>query len=93
MPWVPLLALLSVFVSNQWCRALIYYVNNFEATDNPNASFLFANVDLGFGPAEYATLASFGFTALFAVASLFARRLADTQVGPQFRVQGFGCRV
>jgi len=81
MPWVPLLALLSVYISNQWCRALIYYVNNFSSDVKGDAdpAFLFANVDLGFGPTEYATLASFGFTALFAVASLFAGRLADTQ--------------
>jgi hypothetical protein len=32
IPWRVLLTLLGVFISNQWCRALIYYVNNFEAS-------------------------------------------------------------
>lgn len=30
IPWRVLLALLAVYISNQWCRALIYYVNNFD---------------------------------------------------------------
>jgi hypothetical protein len=37
-------------------------------------------VDLHYGTSEYAVLASFGFTAVFAAASLLAGRLADTTV-------------
>ena len=44
------------------------------------AAYRFANVDLHYGPSEYALLASFGFTAVFAGASLLAGRLTDTQV-------------
>ena len=32
IPWRVLLALLAVYISNQWCRALIYYVNNFDVS-------------------------------------------------------------
>jgi hypothetical protein len=40
LPWVPLLALLAVHVSNQWSRALIYYVNNFNGdADATDAAF------------------------------------------------------
>lgn len=84
IPWRVLLTLLGVFISNQWCRALIYYVNNFEASTGDDAAaaaqaaYRFANVDLHYGTSEYAVLASFGFTAVFAAASLLAGRLADT---------------
>jgi MFS family permease len=37
----------------------------------------FMNVDLGFNERQYSFLASFGFTLLFAVSSLFAGRVAD----------------
>jgi len=84
LPWTPLLALLAVHVSNQWSRALIYYVNNFSDVDATgeaaaDAAFRYANVDLGYGPNEYALLASLGFTVVFAAASFVAGRLADTQ--------------
>eukprot|EP00959_Pyramimonas_sp_CCMP1952_P405205 8492640-Pyramimonas_sp.AAC.1 len=39
LPWTPLLALLAVHVSNQWSRALIYYVNKFDAVEGADAAF------------------------------------------------------
>ncbi|KAK3255610.1 hypothetical protein CYMTET_35217 [Cymbomonas tetramitiformis] len=86
LPWIALLALLGVFVSNQWSRALVYYVNNFDppaGMDPAEAARRFANIDLGYGEQQYALLASFGFTAVFAAASLVAGRLADKQARPR----------
>ena len=67
--------LLVVYVSNQWSRSSLYYLVNFNAQDA--TSFSAMNIDLGFSEAQYGTLASIAFTALFAVTSLFAGSLAD----------------
>jgi len=69
-----LLPLLLVYISNQWSRASIYYLVDFSDTAS---SFSAMNVGLNFSQAEYGALASVAFTALFAIASLFAGNLAD----------------
>jgi len=80
-PHLMLAALLLVFVSNQWSRALIYYINNFNPQMNlplDEAKRLYANIDLGYDSTAYSWLASFGFTGTFAIASIFAGRIADS---------------
>jgi len=74
LPVAALVALLVVFVSNQWSRALIYYINNFNptSTDPTEATRLYANIDIGYDSSQYAILSSFGFTIAFALSSLLA---------------------
>ena len=74
LPWPMLGALLFVYVNNQWSRSLIYYLVSFAAGASADE---FINVGLGFDETQYSILASFGFTALFAVSSLLAGRLTD----------------
>jgi MFS family permease len=70
------LPLLLVYISNQWSRSSLYYLVNFSNSDASTA-FTAMNLDIGFSEAQYGALASVAFTALFAVASLFAGGLAD----------------
>jgi len=90
--FLPLLGLviplLTVFISNQWSRSSLYYLVDFSSSsssiskssfvqDRMTNSFYAMNLDIGFDQAQYGLLASLGFTALFAIASLFAGNLAD----------------
>ena len=70
------LPLLLVYISNQWSRSSLYYLVDFSDSADVSA-FTAMNVDLGFSQAQYGLLASVAFTALFAVASLFAGNFAD----------------
>eukprot|EP00282_Hemiselmis_andersenii_P042568 CAMPEP_0172069244 /NCGR_PEP_ID=MMETSP1043-20130122/12633_1 /TAXON_ID=464988 /ORGANISM="Hemiselmis andersenii, Strain CCMP441" /LENGTH=332 /DNA_ID=CAMNT_0012729541 /DNA_START=153 /DNA_END=1148 /DNA_ORIENTATION=- len=77
-PWAAVILMLGVNVHNQWTRALVYYLVSFKADPNLDVSKqLYMNVDLGFDEGQYSLLASFAFTALYTVASLFAGRAAD----------------
>merc|ERR1740124_116042 len=71
-----ILPLLLVYISNQWSRSSVYYLVNFGNSESVT-SFNAMNVDLDFSQAQYGVLASLAFTALFAIASLFAGSLAD----------------
>ena len=73
-PFLPLFALLSIYVSNQWSRSLVYYMVDFSPSALP---FSAMNVDLSFSQGSYGILASVGFTLLFATASLFAGAFVD----------------
>ena len=66
--------LLLTFISNQWSRQLIYYLCNFGTTED---SFKYVNIDLSFDKEFYSALASFGFTTVFALFSIFAGSIAD----------------
>jgi len=68
--------LLLVYISNQWSRSSLYYLVDFSASETANP-FTAMNVDIGFSEAQYGVLASVAFTALYAIASLFAGGLAD----------------
>lgn len=70
------LPLLLVYISNQWSRASLYYLVDFSDSTDVTA-YTAMNADLGFSQAQYGALASVAFTALFAVASLFAGNFAD----------------
>ena len=70
------LPLLLVYISNQWSRSSIYYLQDFSTTDTATA-FTAMNIDIQFSEAQYGALASVAFTALFAITSLFAGGLAD----------------
>lgn len=70
------LPLLLVYISNQWSRSSLYYLVDFSTSDTANA-FTAMNVDIGFSEAQYGALASVAFTALYAIASLFAGGFAD----------------
>ena len=70
------LPLLLVYISNQWSRSSLYYLVDFSDSADVSA-YTAMNVDLGFSQAQYGALASVAFTALFAVASLFAGNFAD----------------
>ena len=72
--WAAVAILLGINVHNQWTRALIYYLVSFKSEDTDASKYLYMNMDLGFDQAQYSFLASFAFTGLFTVASLFAGR-------------------
>ena len=75
-PYLTVMApLVMVYISNQWSRSSIYYLVNFSQEATASSSI---NVDLGFSETEYGFLASIGFTALYAVASLFAGSISDS---------------
>ncbi|CAM9620128.1 unnamed protein product, partial [Chrysoparadoxa australica] len=75
---VALAALVAVYISNQWSRNLLTYVVSFGAdTSSAAAGKEFINVALGFDQAQYALLASFGFTLMYALCSLAAGRAVD----------------
>lgn len=73
-PNVILASLLLVFASNQWCRQAIYYLCDFSTNAE---AFKHINADLLFSQQQYAALASFGFTVIFTLFSLFAGSVAD----------------
>jgi MFS family permease len=66
--------LLTTFASNQWSRQAIYYLCDFSSSGD---AFKHINVGLDFTKEMYASLASFGFTFVFAAVSLFAGSLSD----------------
>lgn len=66
--------LFLAFASNQWSRQAIYYLCDFSDNADP---FLHINADIIFSKEMYASLASFGFTAIFAFVSLFAGSVSD----------------
>jgi len=69
------LAILFIaFASNQWSRQAIYYLCDFSINADP---FRHINADIIFSKEMYASLASFGFTAIFALVSLFAGSISD----------------
>eukprot|EP00979_Chaetoceros_neogracilis_P005231 scaffold924_cov236-Chaetoceros_neogracile.AAC.1 len=70
------LPLLLVYISNQWSRSSLYYLVDFSNSET-SSPYTSMNLDIGFSEAQYGALASVAFTALFAIASLFAGRLAD----------------
>jgi len=75
LPAKSLSVLLLIFISNQWSRALVYYINNFSPPTElslTEASRLYANIDIGFDQTQYSILASLGFTVSFALCSLAA---------------------
>jgi MFS family permease len=74
--WALFLPLQLVYVSNQWSRSSIYYLVNFEQSAS-NDAFRAMNVAIGFDESQYGLLASLGFTALFAIASIGAGAAAD----------------
>lgn len=73
--YATLFILVLTFTSNQWCRQLIYYLSNFS--NDASESFKYMNIDLGFSKEYYASLASFGFTIVFALSSIFTGKVAD----------------
>ncbi|CAN0270584.1 unnamed protein product [Pylaiella littoralis] len=75
--WVSLVMLLLVYVSNQWTRSLVYYVQNFDVATTEATAKEFMNVGLGFDETQYGLLASFSFTILFSTCSLVAGRAVD----------------
>lgn len=66
--------LLITFASNQWSRQALYYLCDFSSNADP---FKHINAAVGFDKEQYASLASFGFTIIFAVVSLFAGGVSD----------------
>ena len=69
------LAILFIaFASNQWSRQAIYYLCDFSDNADP---FRHINADIIFSKEMYASLASFGFTTIFAFVSLFAGSISD----------------
>ncbi|CAM9870673.1 unnamed protein product, partial [Laminaria digitata] len=75
--WVSLAMLLLVYVSNQWTRSLVYYVQNFDVATTEATVKEFMNIGLGFDETQYGLLASFSFTLLFSTCSLVAGRAVD----------------
>ncbi|CAB1106720.1 unnamed protein product [Ectocarpus sp. CCAP 1310/34] len=75
--WVSLAMLLLVYISNQWTRSLVYYVQNFDVATTEATAKEFMNVSLGFDETQYGLLASFSFTLLFSTCSLIAGRAVD----------------
>lgn len=69
-----LIILVTIFISNQACRALLFYLVNFSDTANAENAM---NVALDFGPGKYGFLATLGFTIPFTAGSLLAGVLAD----------------
>ena len=66
--------LLITFASNQWSRQALYYLCDFSSTSDP---FKHINAAVNFNKEQYASLASFGFTIIFASVSLFAGSVSD----------------
>ena len=79
-----LVLLLGLYTHNQLTRSSLFFSVNFAAAGGGGASSTeaaakeFMNVALSFGPSQYALLASYGFTLLYALVSLPAGRAADT---------------
>lgn len=72
--YIVLGVLFITFASNQWARQAIYYLCDFSASGDPVKHI---NVALDFNKEQYATLASFGFTIVFAMVSFFAGTISD----------------
>ena len=72
----PLLLLLSVYISNQWARSLIFYLTDFSASTTPNP-FAHINTSLNLSNSQYGLLASLYFTILFSTVSLLAGTISD----------------
>lgn len=72
--YVVLAVLLITFASNQWSRQALYYLCDFSPNADP---FKHINAAIGFDKEQYASLASFGFTIVFAIVSLFAGSASD----------------
>lgn len=72
--YVVLAVLLITFASNQWSRQALYYLCDFSNNADP---FKHINAAIGFDKEQYASLASFGFTIVFALFSLFAGSASD----------------
>lgn len=70
-----LLLLFVTFTSNQWARQALYYLCDFS--DGASAE-RHVNIALNFNKEMYATLASLCFTVVFAIGSLFAGGISDT---------------
>jgi len=67
--------LLITFASNQWSRQAMYYLCDFSSGSiDP---FKYMNRGLNFSKEMYAALASFGFTLVFAIVSLFSGDVSD----------------
>ena len=72
--YVVLAVLLVTFASNQWSRQALYYLCDFSSNSDP---FKHINAAVNFNKEQYASLASFGFTVVFASVSLFAGTVSD----------------
>ena len=68
-----LVSLALVYLSNQWCRALLFSTVNFGSDD----AFRYANAALGLSEADYALLGTLAFQVLFSFASLAAGAAVD----------------
>lgn len=86
--YVVLGLLLFAFASNQWSRQALYYLCDFSPSGNAMEHI---NVALGFDKEMYAALASFGFTIVFALVSLFAGGVSDSN--DRSKVAGLSCLV
>ena len=72
--WIVLFLLSLTFISNQWCRQIIYYLVDFS----PDAdAFRHLNIDLNFDKEIYSKISSVAFTAVFALGSLFAGSISE----------------
>jgi sugar phosphate permease len=69
-----LIILFVIFSYNQLCRQVIYYYSDFSDAALP---FTAMNKDLNFNKEEYATLASYGFTLSYILATVVAGTFAD----------------
>lgn len=78
-----LAVLLAIFVSNQACRALLFYLVDFGPDADPARAM---NAVLDFGAGEYGFLATIVFTVPFTIASLAAGLLSDG--GDRMRFSG-----
>ncbi|KAJ1449013.1 major facilitator superfamily domain-containing protein [Pelagophyceae sp. CCMP2097] len=76
--WRVLGALVFAYVSNQWCRSVLFSTVSFTGSEDA-ARFL--NVDLGISQSQYALLSTLAFNALFSLCSIAAGALADTLDG------------
>lgn len=75
-PRIPILTiLLLIFIGNQACRALPFYLVDFSRHADPADAI---NAALGFNSTKYGVFATLGFTLPFMFASLVAGVLADS---------------
>mmetsp|Transcript_9960 Transcript_9960/g.32488 ORF Transcript_9960/g.32488 Transcript_9960/m.32488 type:complete len:500 (-) Transcript_9960:160-1659(-) len=68
-----LASLALIYVSNQWCRSLLFSTVNFASEDG----FKYVNAALDLTEGDYALLGTLAFQALFSVASLAAGAAVD----------------
>jgi len=74
--YVVLVALLMLYINNQWSRSLPSSLVSFSSTASSSARELM-NVDLGFNAEQYGLLVSFGFTLLYVACSFPAGLAVD----------------